>query len=180
MRLTGNVSIPKRPSSIGGLLSWARSVNTALRDLRDRKIVSNQPRRGSGGIVRFRVLPVSGSAKVTVRRNGGFIYGPDGANYIPKIGGSPIDTDPAPELSVVTGVVYFELDNTVTPAVVNIKNAASMPSDTFDGTNFIVEKAHLLICEVTVSGSVVTVTQPQTVTTSLYYLVADSVRWSRI
>jgi hypothetical protein len=39
MRLTGSVTIPRRPSSIGGLISWARGVNRALAELRDRKIV---------------------------------------------------------------------------------------------------------------------------------------------
>ena len=38
-RLQGSVTIPKRPSSVGGLISWARGVNRTLQELRDRKIV---------------------------------------------------------------------------------------------------------------------------------------------
>jgi len=38
-RLQGSVTIPKRPSTVGGLISWARGVNRTLQELRDRKIV---------------------------------------------------------------------------------------------------------------------------------------------
>jgi len=41
MRLVGSVTIPKRPSTIGGLISWARGVNRTLQELRDRKVVGN-------------------------------------------------------------------------------------------------------------------------------------------
>jgi hypothetical protein len=37
--LKGNVTIPSRPHTIGGLIGWARSVNRALTELRDMKIV---------------------------------------------------------------------------------------------------------------------------------------------
>jgi len=38
-RLQGSVTIPKRPSSVGGLIGWARGVNRSLQELRDRKVV---------------------------------------------------------------------------------------------------------------------------------------------
>jgi hypothetical protein len=38
-RLQGSVTIPKRPSTVGGLIGWARAVNKTLQELRDRKIV---------------------------------------------------------------------------------------------------------------------------------------------
>lgn len=38
-RQQGSVTIPKRPSTVGGLISWARGVNRTLQELRDRKIV---------------------------------------------------------------------------------------------------------------------------------------------
>jgi hypothetical protein len=47
-RLQGSVTIPKRPSSVGGLLSWARGVNRTLQELRDRKIVGAAS-KGKGG-----------------------------------------------------------------------------------------------------------------------------------
>jgi len=36
--LKGNVTIPARPHTVGGLIGWARGVNRALTELRDRKI----------------------------------------------------------------------------------------------------------------------------------------------
>lgn len=43
-RLQGSVTIPKRPSTVGGLISWARGVNRTLQELRDRKIVGSMAR----------------------------------------------------------------------------------------------------------------------------------------
>ena len=37
-RNIGSVTIPKRPSSVGGLIGWARLVNKTLQELRDRKV----------------------------------------------------------------------------------------------------------------------------------------------
>jgi hypothetical protein len=44
-RLQGSVTIPKRPSTVGGLIGWARAVNKALQELRDRKIVGLTARK---------------------------------------------------------------------------------------------------------------------------------------
>ena len=38
-RLQGSITIPKRPSTVGGLVGWARGVNRTLQELRDMKIV---------------------------------------------------------------------------------------------------------------------------------------------
>ena len=38
-RLQGRITIPKRPSTVGGLIGWARGVNKTLQELRDMKIV---------------------------------------------------------------------------------------------------------------------------------------------
>lgn len=43
----GSVTIPNRPIAVGGLLSWAKAVNMALRQLRDRSIVVNGASRPS-------------------------------------------------------------------------------------------------------------------------------------
>ena len=40
-RLQGSITIPKRPSTVGGLIGWARGVNRTLQELRDRKIVGS-------------------------------------------------------------------------------------------------------------------------------------------
>jgi hypothetical protein len=47
--LKGNVTIPPRPRSVGGLIGWARGVNRALAELRDRKIVGVISPGGRGG-----------------------------------------------------------------------------------------------------------------------------------
>jgi hypothetical protein len=45
--LKGNVTIPPKPRTVGGLIGWARGVNRALADLRDMKIVGTvAPRQG--------------------------------------------------------------------------------------------------------------------------------------
>jgi len=49
-RLQGSVTIPKRPSSVGGLISWARGVNRTLQELRDRKIVGSVAKNVGGSI----------------------------------------------------------------------------------------------------------------------------------
>jgi len=51
-RLQGSVTIPKRPSSVGGLISWARGVNRTLQELRDRKIVGIIA-KGKGGSIPY-------------------------------------------------------------------------------------------------------------------------------
>jgi hypothetical protein len=47
--LKGNITIPPRPRSVGGLIGWARGVNRALVELRDRKIVGVISPGGRGG-----------------------------------------------------------------------------------------------------------------------------------
>jgi hypothetical protein len=39
--LKGNVTIPPKPRTVGGLIGWARGVNRTLQELRDRKIVGS-------------------------------------------------------------------------------------------------------------------------------------------
>lgn len=48
MRLAGSVTIPKRPGTVGGMIGWARGVNRALQELRDRKIVGYKKPGKSG------------------------------------------------------------------------------------------------------------------------------------
>lgn len=96
---------------------------------------------------RFKIIPVEGSAAVTI------IPGLSNG-LVPEIGTTPIDDGTPPELSVVTGVVYAEV--TFWPpedARTEIKNAATMPANVAN-----VSPAYVQIGTVTVSGSVVTVT----------------------
>ena len=47
-KLQGSVTIPKRPSSVGGIIGWARGVNRTLQELRDRKVVGIVSRSKTG------------------------------------------------------------------------------------------------------------------------------------
>jgi hypothetical protein len=53
-RLQGSVTIPRKPTTLGGIISWAKGVNRTLAELRDRKIVGMEVvRHGGGGSVEF-------------------------------------------------------------------------------------------------------------------------------
>jgi hypothetical protein len=54
-RLQGSVTIPKRPSTVGGLIGWARGVNNTLQELRDRKIVGSIAKGGLAPRLPFQV-----------------------------------------------------------------------------------------------------------------------------
>jgi hypothetical protein len=57
LRLQGSVTIPKRPSTVGGLISWARGVNRTLQELRDRKVVGGTAKKaGSSSPVPLHIL----------------------------------------------------------------------------------------------------------------------------
>lgn len=57
--IKGNVTIPARPQTVGGLIGWARGVNKALVELRDRKI------EGVGTQMRNRKIPYPFQISVT-------------------------------------------------------------------------------------------------------------------
>lgn len=48
-RNIGSVTIPKRPATVGGLIGWAKGVNRALQELRDRKVSFYAPKSAGGG-----------------------------------------------------------------------------------------------------------------------------------
>ena len=53
--LKGNVTIPARPHTVGGLIGWARGVNRALTELRDRKIEGTGAKNAKGTTYPFQV-----------------------------------------------------------------------------------------------------------------------------
>ena len=53
--LKGNVTIPARPHTVGGLIGWARGVNRALTELRDRKIEGTGAKNAGGTTYPFQV-----------------------------------------------------------------------------------------------------------------------------
>jgi len=58
--LKGNITIPPKPHTVGGLIRWARAVNRTLTELRDRKIAGAvSPSKGGGTKLPFHVSLVS-------------------------------------------------------------------------------------------------------------------------
>jgi hypothetical protein len=121
MRLTGSVTIPRRPSSIGGLISWARGVNRALAELRDRKIVGTPVNHNTNSQPPF--YPTlsgggTGGYKLTMKK--GWVssthwkYGAQSVVTI-EVTGIPGDPDPvANALSVSVGTkVWATLSESV-------------------------------------------------------------------
>jgi len=95
LRLSGSVTIPKRPSSVGGLLAWARSVNRTLAELRDRRIagVIARPVGGGGGTDGpfCRVYQEEGAWMLT----GGTVTGGEGNETVPDIDLGDVGDEPA-------------------------------------------------------------------------------------
>jgi hypothetical protein len=77
-RLAGSVTIPPRPRSVGGLIGWARGVNRALQELRDRKIVGTiATSKAGGGFCNFgRIIttPAEGETPAGKAIRGGIIH----------------------------------------------------------------------------------------------------------
>lgn len=55
-RNIGSVTIPKRPSTVGGLIGWARGVNKTLQELRDRKVAFVSARKPGTGKHPFEIV----------------------------------------------------------------------------------------------------------------------------
>ena len=75
-RLQGSVTIPKRPSTVGGLIGWARGVNKTLQELRDRKIVGAiaRSRRSRISPNPWKVSLTSETGDYTATVTEGYIY----------------------------------------------------------------------------------------------------------
>lgn len=125
------------------------------------------PRRGGQTFIHpFKVLDASTTgpsvAKVRV------IFGQ--VNSItPTMDGDDLDADPAPELIVVTGVVYLELtlDGAGLVTAVEVLNAATLPAST-------ATEGYITLATVVVTSDQVTAIN-QSVTASLQYLRCNDV-----
>lgn len=92
-RNIGSVTIPKRPATVGGLIGWARGVNRALQELRDRK-VAFAPAKGRGA----KSLPLTirqGSAVDKFQIVPGYVN-----SLMPTLGGTALDNSTPPEITV--------------------------------------------------------------------------------
>jgi hypothetical protein len=136
-RLQGSVTIPKRPSTVGGLISWARGVNRTLQELRDRKIVGTVA-KGKGGSIPY---PFQVSATPTLLKSAPGLLGSVSIASQEK-------ENPADGIHYLLAKVII---NSTTGAITSstVEWVTTVPSDTT--TNY-----HRTIAQVTISGGVVT------------------------
>ena len=135
-RLQGSVTIPKRPSTVGGLLSWARGVNRTLQELRDRKIVGAAS-KGKGGSTPY---PFQVSATPALLKSAPGLLG--SVSIASQEKATPAD-----------GIHYLlakVIINSTTGAITSstVEWVTTVPVDT--ATNY-----HRTIAQVTLSGGVV-------------------------
>ena len=136
----------------------------------DKYLISAQ-RRGEGDSHPFEPTPVPGSAAVTFEP-GIIISG--GTNISPTVGGgSPMATVPRPQLTITTtGTIYLEatVDGAGNATAIDTKNAATTPAST-------TTLKRLTIANVTLAGSVVTVTARPVRESRTLYLCNGSPIW---
>jgi hypothetical protein len=97
--LKGNVTIPPKPRTVGGLIAWARGVNRALQELRDRKIVGTAAPSRGGGTQALNLVIVQGTAANKFQISPGVVNG-----VTPTLATVALDNDPPPEITVSADV----------------------------------------------------------------------------
>ncbi len=117
---------------------------------------------------------------IKVTRNGGIIREPDGTEMVPTISGNPIDGDPVPTLGVISGIVYFHVDNTADPVTIEVENDAMQPDDVWNTDHTALEQAYKRLAEITVDGDGNVTVDAQVTRTSLGYAVGDVVIWGSL
>jgi hypothetical protein len=118
----------------------------------------------------FEPTPVPGVAAVTFEP-GTIMSG--GINISPTVGGgSPMATEPRPQLNVVSGTIYLEatVDGAGNATAIDTKSAASTPAST-------TTIKRLTISTVTVSGTNVVVTSRPIRESRNFYLCNGSPIW---
>ena len=101
--LKGNVTIPPRPRSVGGLIGWARGVNRALVELRDRKIVGViSPGGRGGGSPPLKLTIKQGTAANKFQIIPGVVN-----NVFPTLSAVSINAEPPPESTITETTHYW-------------------------------------------------------------------------
>jgi hypothetical protein len=130
--LKGNVTIPARPHTVGGLIGWARGVNRALTELRDRKIEGNVARR-SRTINPLTIKQGSEANKFQIVP--GYVN-----SEVPTLSGTALDNPTPPEFTVTATVsVYAKVVGTFGSPdtyVRTIHVSATVPTDNVTATDF--------------------------------------------
>lgn len=101
--LKGNVTIPPKPRTVGGLIAWARGVNRALAELRDRKIVGTAAPSRGGGSQALKLVIVQGTAANKFQISPGVVNG-----VFPTLSAVAINAATPPE-STITETTYYWL-----------------------------------------------------------------------
>ena len=134
--LKGNVTIPARPHTVGGLIGWARGVNRALTELRDRKIEGTGAKKAGGTAVTegpfCKVYKDDPNWKLT----GGSVIGGSGNIAVPDNNLGTISSPPADGTFywlVCSGTAVVE-DSVLLPgftlSTVTVASGTSIPSNT--------------------------------------------------
>lgn len=93
--LKGNVTIPPKPRTVGGLIAWARGVNRALAELRDRKIIGTAAPSRGGGSQALKLVIVQGTAANKFQISPGYV------NFeMPTLGAVALNNATPPEVTV--------------------------------------------------------------------------------
>ena len=92
-RLQGSVTIPKRPSTVGGLIGWARGVNKTLQELRDRKIVGSIAMKNR--LSQLKLTIKQGTAENKFQIIPGTVN-----SEMPTLNPIPLDAETKPEITV--------------------------------------------------------------------------------
>jgi hypothetical protein len=133
--LKGNVTIPARPHTVGGLIGWARGVNRALTELRDRKI-EGKVAKGKGGTIKPLTIK-QGTAANKFQIVPGFVN-----SLMPTLSGTALNNATPPEITVTADVwIYAKVVGTFGEPdtyVMTIHTASSVtpPSEAVSSTGF--------------------------------------------
>jgi len=154
-RNIGSITIPKRPSTVGGLVGWARGANKTLQELRDRKVVfsssANRAPSSSKDSWKLTTKIVDGDVKWNVSASRSTITA--GTN------GDAIDLTLAgfdtPE--TITQTKYIVLEADVIALVVSSWTFSAV--DLADTKEVGIDKIRLLIGKVTFTDNIASVDQ---------------------
>jgi len=137
-RNIGSVTIPKRPSSVGGLIGWARLVNKTLQELRDRKVSFASVGGKKGVSPKLKLIIKSGSVAGNYKISDGVVNSETPTLGGVDIGGDPIADPvvPPPEFTVtdttyawIKCVGVFDVPDTYT-VTIHTQTAAGTPTGT--------------------------------------------------
>jgi hypothetical protein len=133
--LKGNVTIPARPHTVGGLIGWARGVNRALTELRDRKI---EGKVAKGKVGTLKPLTIKqGTAADKFQIVPGYVN-----SLIPTLSGTALNNATPPEITVTADVwIYAKVVGTFGSPdtyvmTIHTESTATPPTEAVSATAF--------------------------------------------